>query len=259
MPAEAPVAARASLPFDPHCLSGKQFVVTGGAGGIGSACARQLLDCGGHVLLVDLDPTRLTDTARAIGAGDRVRLHTSDLSSPAAASNCLAAADRPIDGLIHMAGVYLDDPLEADHRSVFDRSIASNLANAYDLAVAFKDHRNKDAVTRIVLCSSAAYRRGSAGHAAYAAAKSGVVGLTRSLARAYAPHTLVNAIAPNAVHTPMTEAAFRLRGEAILSAIPLARYAQPDEIASVVTFLCTSAASYITGQTINVDGGAWNS
>ncbi len=97
------------------------------------------------------------------------------------------------------------------------------------------------------------------GRVAYSVAKAGVVGLTRGLSRQFAPHTLVNAVAPNAIRTPMTDAVFQERGDAILSTILLGRFGEADEIASVVTFLCSDGATYITGQTINVDGGAWHS
>ena len=86
-----------------------------------------------------------------------------------------------------------------------------------------------------------------------------MVGLARSLSRQFAPHTLVNAVAPNAIKTPMTTQVFEQRGDAIMSTIPLGRFGEAAEISSVVTFLCGPGATYLTGQTINVDGGAWNS
>lgn len=133
------------------------------------------------------------------------------------------------------------------------------MTNGYDLAVAYQTRRDRSAVGRIVFCSSGAYRRGVPGRVSYSVAKAGIVGLTRGLSRQFAPHTLVNAVAPNAIVTPMTEKVFKERGDAILASIPLGRFGEADEIASVVTFLCSSGASYITGQTINVDGGAWHS
>lgn len=162
-------------------------------------------------------------------------------------------------GLIHMAGLFEPDPLDPEDHSAYDRAIASSLTNGYDLAVAYQTRRDAAAVGRIVFCSSGAFRRGAPNCVAYSVAKAGIVGLTRSLSRRFAPHTLVNAVAPNAIRTAMTDQVFKQRGDAILATIPLGRFGEPEEIASVVTFLCSDGASYITGQTINIDGGASNS
>ena len=242
-----------AAPFD-----ARLFVVTGGAGGIGRACARQLLDGGAAVLLLDRDAAGLVATATELGAGPQLTTHVSALESPAEAARALSAAGRPVHGLIHMAGVFEPDPLDPDDRTVFDRAMAANLTNGYDLAVAYQVHGDTRGVGRIVFCSSGAYRRGAPGYVAYSAAKAGIVGMTRALSRRFAPHTLVNAVAPNAIRTPMTSTAFNERGDAILATIPLGRFGEPEEIASVVSFLCSDGASYLTGQTINVDGGAHN-
>ncbi len=239
-------------------MAGRRFVVTGGAGGIGRACARQLLEQGAELLLVDIDAARLQAAADALGAGERLRTHVSTLAKPQQAAEALAAVGAPVHGLIHMAGLFEPDPLEPARHEVFDRAMAVNLTTAYDLAAAWEQHRDPARVGRIVFCSSGAFRRGAPGYVAYTTAKAGIVGLTRALARRFAPHTLVNAVAPNAIRTAMTEAAFAERGEAILATIPLGRFGEPEEIASVVTFLCGDGASYLTGQTINVDGGAHN-
>lgn len=239
--------------------AGRQFVVTGGAGGIGRACARDLLALQARVLLVDVDAARLADAAAELGGGARLAVHRSQLGSPAEAAVALDAAGGPVFGLIHMAGLFEHDPLDPHDHSAWDRAMASNLTNGYDLAVAYQSRRDVSAVGRIVLCSSGAYRRGVPGRVAYSVAKAGIVGLTRGLSRQFAPHTLVNAVAPNAIRTGMTHAVFEERGAAILSTIPLGRFGEAHEIASVVTFLCGPGASYLTGQTINVDGGAWHS
>ena len=243
-------------------FDGLQFVITGGAGGIGRACARELLAGGAAVLLVDVDAARLDAATAELDAGKRIQSHCSRLASPQEAAAALDAAARPIHGLIHMAGVFEPDPFEHaepnDH-AVYDRALAANLTNGYDLAAAYPSRRDRSRTGRIVFCSSGAFRRGAPGYVAYTTAKAGVVGLTRALARRFAPHTLVNAVAPNAIRTAMTSTAFAERGEAILSTIPLGRFGEPEEIASVVVFLCSGGASYLTGQTINVDGGASNS
>jgi 3-oxoacyl-[acyl-carrier protein] reductase len=103
-----------------------------------------------------------------------------------------------------------------------------------------------------------AYRRGSAERVPYAAAKGGIVGLTRALSRKLAPDVLVNAIAPGVIETKMTDQIIAERGDAYRQEIPLQRYGKPSEIASVIRFLCSPDSSYITGQTINIDGGIAN-
>lgn len=240
-------------------IADRQFVITGAAGGIGSACARQLHELGAYLLLVDVDPERLQAVGETLGGGPRVKTHVSSLASPREAAEALDAAGRPVFGLIHMAGLFEPDPLDPDDHSAYDRALSSNLTNGYDLGVAFQTRRDTQGVSRIVFCSSGAYRKGVPGRVGYSVAKAGVVGLTRGLSRQFAPHTLVNAVAPNAIRTPMTDRVFQERGDAILATIPLGRFGEPHEIASVVTFLCGDGATYITGQTINVDGGVWHS
>ena len=210
-------------------------------------------------MLVDVDAGRLDAVKTSLDGGDRVAVHVCGLASASEAAAALDAACRPVFGLIHMAGLFEPDPLDPDDHSVYDRAMASSLTNGYDLAVAYQTRRDATAVGRIVFCSSGAFRRGAPGHVAYTVAKAGIVGLTRSLSRQFAPHTLVNAVAPNAIRTAMTDTIFKQRGDAILATIPLGRFGEPEEIASVVTFLCSDGASYITGQTINIDGGVSNS
>jgi 3-oxoacyl-[acyl-carrier protein] reductase len=126
------------------------------------------------------------------------------------------------------------------------------------MAVAFRPYADTRGPARIVFASSVAYRRGSAGYVAYGAAKGGIVGLTRSLSRRFAPNILVNAVAPGVILTRMTDAIIAERGEAYQRDIPLQRFGKPDEVASVIRFLCSADASYITGQTITIDGGLTN-
>lgn len=238
-------------------MEGRQFVITGGGGGIGRACARQLLAQGAFVLLADIDAARLDEARRSLES-DRVAIVVSAIDSPREAARVLDAAGRPIHGLVHMAGLFEPDPLNPDDHSVWDRAMAANLTNGYDLAVAYQARRDGSAVGRIVFCASTAFRRGSIGYAAYSAAKGGLVGLTRTLSRQFAPHTLVNAVAPSAILTSMTVDVLKGRSESLLKGIPLGRFGEAEEVASVVSFLCGPGASYVTGQTINVDGGSLN-
>jgi 3-oxoacyl-[acyl-carrier protein] reductase len=235
----------------------ERVVITGGAGGIGRATAQAFVDAGSHVLLVDPDADRLVEAA--VGFGDRVSVHCSALDSPASCAAALDAAGGPVHSLVHLAGLYEPDPLDPQARDIWDRAIAANLTNAYDMCVAFVPRIDRAALpARIVLASSIAYRRGAPEHAAYAAAKAGLVGLVRSLSRALAPRVLVNAVAPGVIRTRMTTDIIAQRHDTFMQTIPLRRYGEAAEIASVIGFLCGPGATYLTGQTITVDGGITN-
>jgi 3-oxoacyl-[acyl-carrier protein] reductase len=235
---------------------GRRIVITGGAGGIGVATARAFLDHGAHVILLDLDEQRLNDAKAALG-GTRVFVAATDLATHAARDDFLARA-RPVYAVVHLAGVFEPDPLDPDDHGVWDRAIAANLTNAYDMAVDFRPYADTRGPARLVFASSVAFRRGSPGYVAYGAAKGGIVGLTRSLSRRFAPDVLVNAVAPGVIMTRMAEPIIAERGEAYQREIPLQRFGKPSEVASVIRFLCSADASYITGQTITVDGGLTN-
>ena len=238
-------------------FTGKRIVLTGGAGGIGVATARTLMDHGGHVVLADIDEAALDRAKEALG---RVQIATivSALDTPAECARVIEAAGAPPFALVHLAGVFERDSLDADDHGVWNRAIAANLTNAYDMAVAFSTRFDKRDPARIVFASSVAYRRGTADRVPYAAAKAGIVGLTRALSRKLAPDVLVNAVAPGVIETQMAEPVIAERGEAYRQEIPLKRFGKPAEVASVIRFLLSADASYITGQTITIDGGITN-
>jgi 3-oxoacyl-[acyl-carrier protein] reductase len=238
-------------------FTGKRIVVTGGAGGIGIETVRTFMDHGGHVIMADIDEAALNRAQAQLG---RVRLGTiaSPLDTPAECARVIEAAGAPVYALVHLAGIFERDDLDPDDHGVWNRAIAANLTNAYDMAVAFSTRFDRREPARIVLTSSVAYRRGSADRVPYAAAKGGIVGLTRALSRKLAPDVLVNAIAPGVIETKMADPIIAERGEAYRQEIPLKRFGKPSEIASVIRFLCSPDASYITGQTITIDGGITN-
>lgn len=236
---------------------GKRFVITGGAGGIGIATARQLIDRGGHVIVVDRNAEHLAQAGEALGRL-RIGLYESALETPEDCAAALDAAGAPVLAMIHLAGLYERDPLDPADHGVWNRTIAANLTNAYDMAVAFASRFDRREPARIVFASSIAFRRGSPDYAAYGAAKGGIVGLTRSLSRKFAPDILVNAVAPGVIDTRMAATTIAERGDRFLQDIPLRRFGQASEVASVIRFLVSRDASYITGQTITIDGGMTN-
>lgn len=238
-------------------FTGKRVVITGGAGGIGVETARTMLEHGAHVVLVDIEAERLAQARESLGSA-RIATWQSALDSPAACAAALESAGAPVAALIHLAGLFERDPFSPNDHGVWDRAIAANLTNAYDMAVAFRPYADTRGPSRLVFASSVAFRRGSPGYAAYGAAKGGIVGLTRSLSRRFAPDILVNAVAPGVIMTRMAERIIAERGEAYQREIPLQRFGQPSEVASVIRFLCSRDASYITGQTITIDGGLTN-
>ncbi len=238
-------------------FTGKRIIVTGGAGGIGIETVRAFMDQGGHVIMVDIDQERLVQAQGVLGKV-RLGIYQSALDTPAACAAAVEAAGGPVYALVHLAGLFERDAMDPDEHGVWDRAIGANLTNAYDMAVAFSTRFDRTEPARIVLTSSVAYRRGSAGYPPYAAAKGGIVGLTRSLSRRFAPHILVNAVAPGLIQTRMAEPTIAERGEAYFKEIPLQRIGLPSEVATVIRFLCSRDASYVTGQTITVDGGITN-
>ncbi|MBY8977897.1 SDR family oxidoreductase [Rhodobacteraceae bacterium NNCM2] len=240
-------------------LEGKTIVITGAPGGIGSECAKLFVDAGCNLLLIDPREDALIAQKDELGGGDNIHIASSYLDSPEECAKALTAVSGPIHSLVHLAGIFVSDELKGDDRSkVFDPVIAANLTNAYDMAIACLERFDPDQVSRIVLTSSLAFRRGSPSHTAYSAAKGGIVGLTRSLAQRLAPKVLVNCVAPGLIETPMATnqpPEERERWLSRVSQIPLGRLGTARECATVIKFLCSEDANYVTSQTINIDGG----
>jgi len=226
----------------------RTIAITGGAGALGTATATLLSRAGARVVLVDNDAERLANAAKRLGPSTQVAV--SGLESVDACRSAFAAAG-PLDGLVHFAGVYQADQLDHTLVEVWNGVIFANLTTAANVGAAFASARRSDRRTSLIFVSSLAATSGS-----LSAAKAGLIGLTRSLARRLAPESLVNCIAPGLVHSPMAAAAIKTQGAAMLARVPLQRFALADEIAGPVAFLMSDLASYITGQTLRIDGGA---
>lgn len=243
-------------------LEGKTVVLTGAAGSIGTECAKLFLRAKARLLLIDVKEEPLARLHQALGGGENITISVSDLGSPEACAAALDTHAGPILAFVHLAGIFVADSLTArDRTEVYDPVMAANLTNAYDMSIACLARFDPDVACRIVLVSSLAFRRGALGHTAYSAAKGGLVGLTRSLARRLGPHVRVNGVAPGLIETPMAlnmSEENRQKRLADVKNIPLKRFGDPAEVASVIGFLCSDAASYVTGQTINIDGGMIN-
>lgn len=228
------------------------IVITGAAGGIGRALC-PMLDA--DLLLIDREGSGVEALAAELGA-------TAVVGSPLSLSDCqeaLSAAPDQIDGFVHLAGTFEPDPVLAEDPTIFPRTMQNNLENAYAFATALQPRLPKDGSGRVVFVASLAFRQGSADHTAYTVAKGGLVGLTRSLARRFAPGATVNALAPGIIETPMPAHIIAERGERLKRLSTLGRFGRPEEVASVIRFLLSAESSYITGQCINVDGGSWMS
>lgn len=224
-------------------------LVTGGNRGIGLAIAQRLRSAGQQVVV----------GSRAGSAPDDLDAVTLDVSSSAsidAAFDDVEARLGAVDILVANAGITRDTLLMRMSDEDIDDVLATNLAGSIRLSRRALRGMLKARRGRIILISSVVGLMGSAGQVNYAAAKAGLVGAARSLAREVGSRGItVNVVAPGFVETDMTAQLPDERKAEILGAVPLGRYAQPDEIARVVEFLASDAAAYITGAVIPVDGG----
>jgi 3-oxoacyl-[acyl-carrier protein] reductase len=225
-------------------------LVTGGGRGIGLACARRFVE-NGHKVAVTYRSSRPADAGLLALECDQTVPEQVE-----AAFGRIEEELGPVEVLVANAGITRDGLLLRMSDDDFTSVVDTNLTGAYRVAKRASRAMLRARWGRLVFISSVVGLLGSAGQANYAAAKAGLVGLARSLARELGSRGITaNVVAPGAVATDMLEALDEDRRQAITANVPLGRIAEPDEIAAVVVFLASDEAGYVTGAVVPVDGG----
>ena len=238
-------------------LSGKSALVTGASGGIGGAIARHLHQAGANV---GLSGTR-ADSLDALAAeiGERCAVLPCDLRNGEAVSALIGQADEAlgsVDIVINNAGLTRDNLALRLKDEDWEQVIAVNLTAAFRLSKAALRGMMKRRWGRIVNIASIVGVTGNGGQTNYAASKAGIIGFSKSLAQEVASRNItVNCLAPGFIQTPMTDALDEGQRETLLASIPAGRLGVVDDVAAGVLYLASEEASYVTGQTLHINGG----
>lgn len=249
-------------------LTGRTALVTGGSQGLGAVTSRTLARAGAHVVVNYLNDTQGVNLKRAeqtvaeiLSAGGKASAFAGDVSDPQSVDAMLQQiADRqgPLHVLVNNAGILRDRTAKNMSADEWQSVIDTNLSGVFHVCHAAIPYLADGG--RIISMSSVSASVGFFGQANYAAAKAGVMGLTKVLSRELGKRGItVNAVAPGVIDAGMGLGIPEERRAAMLDLVPLGRFGTAEEIAGVIAFLCSDLAGYITGQTIHVNGGWWAS
>ena len=252
-------------------LRGRVALITGASQGIGRACALALAEAGATVALCARNEAKLAEVATEIngwappsggtpttGAAHVFSLDVGDEESIRACVKAVIAQLGKVDILVNNAGITRDILALRMKRKDWDDVLTTNLTGAFLMTQACMSSMLKGRWGRVINITSVVGEAGQAGQANYAASKAGLIGLTKSLARELASRTItVNAVAPGYIETAMTAILTEEQRVAMTSQIPLARAGTDRDIAAAVAFLASEEAGYITGHTLDVNGGMY--
>jgi len=238
-------------PFDLH---GKSCLVTGASSGIGRAAAKLISECGGKIVATGRDEIRLNRTLDELSGSGHSAL-PADLLDPDAVSE-LSDQCPPLNGVVHCAGIVNLAPIRYTTDRVMRELAASNVDAPVALTRELLKRKKFLAPGSIVFLSSVSGIHGTTGHVAYAASKSALLGLSRAMASELAPKQIrSNCLIPGMVRTPMIEGGFGEGGlEEDAKRYPFG-YGEPEDVANAIVFFLSDASSWITGQTLVLDGG----
>ncbi|GBD56198.1 3-oxoacyl-[acyl-carrier-protein] reductase [Gluconobacter wancherniae] len=239
-------------------LSGKLALVTGASGGIGAAIARQLHVQGATVVLSGTREPALQELADSLG--ERALIAVANLSDAAEADGLVAKAEeiagQTLDILVNNAGLTRDTLAIRMKDADWSQVMTVDLESPFRLARAALKGMLRRRSGRIISIASVVGTTGNAGQANYAAAKAGIVGMSKSLAQEAGPRGVtVNVVAPGFIETPMTDVLSDGIREKLVGSIPLGRMGSPNDVASAVTYLASEEAGWVTGTTLHVNGG----